>query len=249
MNLMSDDQDRPRRPGDPEGVRIIGADEAEAALEREDVARRRGPDEPRPGDRPGRPPEDAPEPVLRFPLSSETNDPGAESGDLPHWSDPPTGEYGAVGGGNIFDDPSQGTEREWSAFSSSAPRWRDSGDTWGDEEDVSYWGDDDTRVGALDESERDPEDFFSFDEFDEPAPQPSVFAEGGETAGGYYDEAGNYVEDYSEEIQEDVDAGYGEERKIVVGGGRITPGGPRTRVPTPPAAGADRDLGQAAIVG
>ena len=48
--------DRGRTP-DPEGVRIIGAEEAKEALEREDVAHRRSPDEPRPGDRPGSPPE------------------------------------------------------------------------------------------------------------------------------------------------------------------------------------------------
>ena len=57
-------RDRIERP-DPEGVRIIGADEAERALERDDVARRRSPEDPRPGDRPTRPPDDAPEPVLR----------------------------------------------------------------------------------------------------------------------------------------------------------------------------------------
>lgn len=96
---MNDDESTSDRepPADPEGVRIIGPDEAEKALERDDVARRRGPDEPRPGDRPGGLPVDAPEPVLRFPLASSVGEP-EETPELPHWSDPPTGEFGAVGG-------------------------------------------------------------------------------------------------------------------------------------------------------
>lgn len=66
--------DRPGAPGNPrsadpsEGVRIIGAEEAAEAMERGDVAARRGGNEPRYGDRPQRPPV-GPRPVLRFPLA------------------------------------------------------------------------------------------------------------------------------------------------------------------------------------
>ena len=49
-------------------MRIIGAEEAAEALERGDVAQRRGDDEPRYGDRPTSPAADGPRPVLRFPL-------------------------------------------------------------------------------------------------------------------------------------------------------------------------------------
>ena len=51
-----------------EGVRIIGAEEAEKAIEREDVARRLPEDAPRYGDRPEGPPGDGPRPAIRFPL-------------------------------------------------------------------------------------------------------------------------------------------------------------------------------------
>ena len=250
---MDDDDNRPDRgsPADPEGVRIIGPDEAERALERDDVARRRGPDEPRPGDRPRRPPEDAPEPVLRFPLSSSNvgDDPGPE---LPHWSDPPTGEFGAIGG-SLFDDDPGTVERdpEWSAFTTSTPRWRDADDSWSEEEDVRVFGDDETRIGALDDSDRpDPEDFFSFDELDQPPPGRSVFDQADDpvdlpvpdfVVGGADDDLG--YEPYEDE-EEDTGA-----RKIVVGGGRVTPGDQRRTRPPAPGVGGDRNIGQAAAVG
>ncbi len=244
---MTDDEtpDKARRP-DPEGVRIIGADEAEAALERDDIARRRGPDDPRPGDRPGRPPADAPEPVLRFPLSSTAGEPEEQAPELPHWSDPPTGEFGAVGGTLFEDDRAPAADGEWSAFSSGAPRWRDGGDeTWSEDEDVRAFGDDETRIGALDESDRpDPEDFFSFDEIADPAPGRSVFDEGVPEE---FLEQEPEVEYYDDDAGDEDD---GDPRKIVVGGGRVSPGAPaRSRAATAAGVGGDRDIRQAAIVG
>ncbi|HEV7721212.1 MAG TPA: hypothetical protein VGO60_08005, partial [Iamia sp.] len=69
---MADDRRRDdARPGDPaEGVRIIGAEEAAEAMERGDVAERRGTHLPRYGDRPSRPPA-GPKPALRFPLAAD----------------------------------------------------------------------------------------------------------------------------------------------------------------------------------
>ena len=244
---MSDDyESRPERgvPDDPEGVRIIGPDEAEKALERDDVARRRGPDDPRPGDRPGGPPEDAPEPVLRFPLSSSADE--EEPAELPHWSDPPTGEFTAAGPSLFEDQEAEATgDSEWSAFTSSAPRWRDGDDQWSDEEDVRAFGDDETRIGALDDSDRpDPEDFFRFDEIDEGRPGRSVFGEAPLDA------------DLDDDVYAEPDDELGDDdtgpRKIVVGRGRIRPG--RTdRMQTPAAAaggiGGDRNIRQAAAVG
>lgn len=247
---MNDDENTPGRdrPDDPEGVRIIGADEAAEALERDDVAKRRSPDEPRPGDRPGSPPEDAPEPVLRFPLSSAAS--GADEGpDLPHWTEPPTGQVGVVGGGSLFgeDDPAEGGEPEWSAFTSGSPRWRDQNDPWSDQDDVRAFGDDETRIGALDESERpDPDDFFTFDELDAPPPGRSVFAEAGD--GGFHDPDADLYDDEAVYDDDFADEETGP-RKIVVGGGRVSPGNPlRQRTPRQ-GVGADRNIGQAAAVG
>lgn len=58
-----------------EGVRLIGAEEAEQAVERGEVARRRDESEPRFGDRPKPQPSDI-SPTLRFPLA-ETADPSS----------------------------------------------------------------------------------------------------------------------------------------------------------------------------
>lgn len=256
---MSDDEnlsdpgtgrDRP----DPEGVRIIGAEEAAEALERDDIAHRRAPEEPRPGDRPGPPPPDAPEPVLRFPLSSSAVD--EPSAELPHWTEPPTGQQSAVGG-TIFDDD-QG-EEDWSGFS-AAPRWRDERDEWTDEADLRSFGGDDTRVGALDTDRPDPDDFFTFDDLDAPPPGRSVFAEGDPydpAAEAYVDEVGYGEVAYDDDGYDDVEADpsgpnpalAAGPRKIVVGGGRVTPGNPASARAARPGVGGDRDIGQAAIVG
>ncbi len=257
---MSDDEnlsdpgpgrDRP----DPEGVRIIGAEEAAEALGRDDIAHRRAPEEPRPGDRPGSPPPDAPEPVLRFPLSSSaTEEPSAE---LPHWTEPPTGQQPALGG-TIFDDD-QG-EEDWSGFS-AAPRWRDEGDDWTDEADLRAFGSDDTRVGALDTDRPDPDDFFTFDDLDAPPVGRSVFDDPAVDDLGdadLYDDGIGYDEvayddaAYADSELEPSGAGPAlatGPRKIVVGGGRVTPGSPPTPPPGRRGVGGDRDIGQAAIVG
>ena len=249
----SDDPARDK-PADPEGVRIIGADEAERALERDDVARRRGPDDPRPGDRPGGPPQDAPEPVLRFPLSSSAAE--EEPPELPHWSDPPTGEFGAVGGSLFEDeDPGVGGQQEWSSFTSSTPRWRDSDDHWSEDDDVRAFGDDETRIGALDDSDRpDPEDFFSFDELDQPPPGRSVFDDATAAAPPADDDVAYRISDTDDWVDDDPDDladDFGDDgpRKIVVGGGRVTPGDPRRARPPVAGVGGDRDIGQAAAVG
>jgi phosphatidate cytidylyltransferase len=153
-----------------EGVRIIGAEEAEKAIEREDVARRIPPDAPRFGDRPDAPPAEGPRPAIRFPLSGASDpsdidrppivppDPPAA---MPHWTEPATGEVPAVlASGEDEDDLDA-----WSAFSSSQPRWRGEGAHYQREEydDFSRLADDETRVGALDPNPPDPDEFFDFD--------------------------------------------------------------------------------------
>lgn len=167
-----DQQARPtRQPG--EGVRIIGAEEAAAALEEGKVAGRRPEDAPRFGDVPERPKETGSS--YRFPLP-ESVDPaevgprptvvvpgGSSSPDMPHWTEPPTGEVPKVLAG---DDPEDDDLGAWSGFASRAPRWRDSGTDWEDADfdDVSALSDDETRIGALDVNRTEHSDLFSFDE-------------------------------------------------------------------------------------
>jgi phosphatidate cytidylyltransferase len=169
-----------------EGVRIIGAEEAEKAIEREDVARRLPEDAPRYGDRPEGPPDDAPRPAIRFPLSGSSNpsdierppvlpaDPVRTSGEhrLPHWTEPATGEVPKVlaSSGEGDDDLDA-----WSSFTTSQPRWRgESPESERDEfNDFSRLADEDTRVGALDPNRPGPEEYFEFDDVNAEPPDAS----------------------------------------------------------------------------
>ena len=175
-------------PKDPaEGVRIIGAEEAAEALERGDVAPRLPDSQPRFGDRPPSLPEGV-RPALRFPLSADadptelirpavvppaipddTQGPASGQVELPHWTDPPTGEVPAV---LSRDDAEPDEDLDvWSTFAGAppTPRWRGESADWSeaDYEGVAI-GDDDTRLGALDDSDRPTDDeLFSFDDVDE----------------------------------------------------------------------------------
>lgn len=132
---MADDRRREdARPGDPaEGVRIIGAEEAAEAIERGDVASRRGGDLPRYGDRPARPPAGSPKPALRFPLDASADPAEAASvrpargvrfdpRPVPAWDETP-----------VEDDPAGDP---WPAEGA----W-DEASEWGerDNEDVAAW--------------------------------------------------------------------------------------------------------------
>jgi len=146
----------PRAPG--EGIRIIGAEEASAAVDGPGGGRRA---QNRPHDVPPPPPARAP--TLRFPLEDDEADddavedadqgaPAPAAAELPHWTEPPTGEVPRVG-----DEPS------W-----SGPRWRDSGADW--DETAIDLGDEEPRLGALDTSRPDVPDLY---DFDEPAAPPT----------------------------------------------------------------------------
>ncbi len=179
---MVDHKDRPDR--DPEretveGVRIIGAAEAAEAVERGDVAGRLSEQKPVRGDQ--GPPSGA-RPALRFPLDVDSDpadllrgptagvgpsDDPSPSGtvELPHWTDPPTGEVPAVLAGDEDDDMDA-----WSSFATSSPtRWRGADDDWDDTgEYTAALFDDAEPLGALDQSDRPTDDdLFSFDDLDE----------------------------------------------------------------------------------
>jgi phosphatidate cytidylyltransferase len=176
-----------------EGVRIIGAEEAAEALERGDVAPRRGEGELKYGDRPARPPEDAPRPAMRFPLPAEEAEgvsrprvtptppppPPVPPASMPHWADPPTGEVPRIlPEGEGTEGASEEDLDAWSSFATSGPRWRDQGSDWADPDyDAEALAHDaETRVGSLDDSDRrSPDDFFGFDE--QPAVAPVIAAD------------------------------------------------------------------------
>lgn len=172
-----------------EGVRIIGAEEAAEALERGDVAPRRGEGELKYGDRPAPPPEDA-RPAVRFPLSAEESDaalrprvvptPPPPAAPMPHWTDPPTGEVPKIVPEGIEEGAGDDLEA-WSSFATSGPRWRDQAGDWeeADFDAADFGHDEGTRVGALDDRDRPaPDDFFTVHEeedlvtIDEVPPRP-----------------------------------------------------------------------------
>jgi phosphatidate cytidylyltransferase len=168
------------RAPEKEGVRLIGADEAAEALERDDTVQRRRGDEPKFGDRPAIPDADDNRPTIRFPLASDASPqpageaqaaPPPRSGDdLPHWTEPPTGEVPRIFAAEDFDEDESSS---WAGFSSGQPRWRGEGpERHDDYDDFSRLADDETRVGALASDDRPhPDDFFAFgdEELDEQA--------------------------------------------------------------------------------
>ena len=264
--------DRDDRPDPPsEGVRIIGAEEAAEAIERGEVAPRRGDDELRYGDRPPPPASDGPRPVLRFPLGSSSDardvprgpaaDPISEPVELPHWTQPPTGQVPQI----LPDQPhaSRDEPEDWASFATSSPRWQDDqarGEGAGYD---ASWGDADP-LGALDDRERPThDDFFSFADLDGPvAPSRSVFADVDEEPAPAAPPEASWDDPPAYEDQDEYEDP--PTRRVATGQrvGRAV-GGASHRAPRLPRGGGggggaggaghtggmDRDLGQAAAVG
>lgn len=254
---MDHERHQDKRTDPPsEGVRIIGAEEAAEALERGDVAQRRGDDQPRYGDRPHSPTADGPRPVLRFPLGSSSDprdierpvvaahDPISEQVELPHWTEPATGQVP-----QILPDPPDGAEDldDWASFASSTPRWRDDSTRHERDEQLVSWGDDeddDDRLGALDTSERPThDDFFTFADLDDAVvPGSSVFAASDDDEGFGADWAP------ATDLEEEVNVPYDAPRPRRAGTRtRRTAVGEDHRTPRP--ASPDRDMGMAVVVG
>jgi phosphatidate cytidylyltransferase len=126
------------RPG--EGVRVVGPD-----------------------GNPGRPPVPPQRAPGRFPLPEDSGsgwsaepppeprrrggrDPSSGSVQLPHWTDPPTGEVPRLGGGSADDD-----YESWSSFTGPGTRFRGDSSDWnaGDFTHGELAQDDNTMIGAL----------------------------------------------------------------------------------------------------
>lgn len=186
-----DEEFETTRPPRAEGVRILGAEEAAAAVSAQQAGHEPALQEPLRFERRA-----APEPPSAsdelWPVDEDPNPSGgfeaAAPPNLPHWTEPPTGEVPAVLTGRfgesedgLFEDGEADDDLSaWSALS-SAPRWRDQHDAWDDSgfDDASVLADPEPPLGALDESRGayefdDEEDFESFEDFedDEPAPIP-----------------------------------------------------------------------------
>ena len=170
-----------------EGVRIIGAEEAATALESGHAAGRQPDDAPRYGDVPPPPPA-GPRPAHRFPLPDSV-DPAAMSRpplvpapepdpvvspELPHWTEPPTGEVPSV----LATDGDDEDLEAWSGLTQRAPRWRDQESDWEEPDfhDASALADDGLREGVLDPDRTEHSDLFSFDDAPVREPEPTQVA-------------------------------------------------------------------------
>lgn len=234
---MPYDDDEPKRKD--EGVRLLGADEAAEAEGRDDVAHRRGRGEPRFGDRPASPEPAGPRPTLRFPLpADEAPQPRVRARDddtaLPHWTEPATGEVPRIFAAEDLDDDA---DSGWSAFSSGQPRWRGENDRHeAPDHDFRAFGDDETKVGALADDDRDPEDFFSFDDEEGWEREPARVG------------AADFDDEY-EDDEEPAHAAGPRTRAISSDPRRSSAGRPSAAAPFDRPGGAGRDLPVAVGVG
>ncbi|MDQ1521149.1 MAG: phosphatidate cytidylyltransferase, partial [Actinomycetota bacterium] len=153
---FDDDGNAPASPA--EGVRILGAEEAQAALdagtvravEPEPAAPPPAPDD---GDDPARFPKEGPSWSAATPTDAvdppETPTGEMEVPPLPHWSEPATGAVPAIFADDEADDADPDLDA-WASLSGSQPRFRAEGADWAEADFVE--GDlagGEARVGAL----------------------------------------------------------------------------------------------------
>lgn len=86
---------------------------------------------------------------------------GGSGPELPHWTDPPTGDIPRLSSG----EPGEGDDlAAWQALGSRGLRWRDEASDWDDLDDMADLGGDEAPLGALDTNRTEHSDVYSFDE-------------------------------------------------------------------------------------
>ena len=167
-----DDEFEPSRPR-AEGVRILGAEEAAQAVASQSgehpVVQEPLRFQPRTDSFDDA--SDDSEPTSQYSFVDEEPVAAAAPPNLPHWTEPATGEVPAVLSGRFGESEVDVTEdaeddddlAAWSALSGGAPRWRDQHDAWDDSgyDDASVLAGSEPPLGALDESRTS---IFEFDE-------------------------------------------------------------------------------------
>lgn len=101
-------------------------------------------------------------PPASMPLDEGITVTGGFGTELPHWTDPPTGEVPRIRPGT----PGEGSDdlAAWEALGSGSTRWRDDTTGWGELGEMDDLADDEAPVGALDNSRTEHSDLYSFDE-------------------------------------------------------------------------------------
>jgi phosphatidate cytidylyltransferase len=220
-----------------EGVRLIGADEAAEALERDDIRHRLREDEPRFGDRPASAEAGGSRPALRFPLGSYEDptaierppvvpvQPPTEAPELSHWAGSAAEEVPKMN----RRDPRKGDD-PWSTLADSDPRWRDDPRSPAGSsgppprrppapppveptrQRPAVTGEDWPDPGQPQPSDPRQAAPVSYEEDVEPPPGRSVFADAGQQPAyedAYADEA--YADEYDATYDETYDDAYGDE--------------------------------------
>ena len=115
-----------------------------------------GPSTPRPGRA-----RETPQPTT--PLDPEGGLTVTGGTELPHWTDPPTGEVPRI---LIGDDEGEDEDdlAAWQALGSRVTRWRDDAGDWDDMGELADLASDVAPTGALDQSRTEHSDLYSFDE-------------------------------------------------------------------------------------
>jgi phosphatidate cytidylyltransferase len=121
--------------------------------------------------------EDLASPPTRGSAEPSVSMPISESVELPHWTEPATGEVPKVIIGDVDDDEDEAAR--WSSFADQGPRWRDqsSGGWEPDDTGVAHLIADpdeaEVALGALDTSSRlSDEEYLNFDDLDIPQQSP-----------------------------------------------------------------------------
>ncbi|MBO0691672.1 MAG: phosphatidate cytidylyltransferase [Acidimicrobiaceae bacterium] len=83
--------------------------------------------------------------------------------DLPHWTDPPTGEVSKLLPGEEGAEP-EDLDGWRAANQETGVGWRDDAEDWNNIGEIDELGSEETRVGAMDPSRPDPGDLYSFEE-------------------------------------------------------------------------------------
>jgi phosphatidate cytidylyltransferase len=100
--------------------------------------------------------------------------------DLPHWTDPPTGDVPRIlPDDDLREDQSEEDLEAWRALGARGIRWRDAEDDWDAGDEIGDLAGDDEPEGVLDQTRSEQSDLYSFDEDFErvtsrPGGQPSI---------------------------------------------------------------------------
>ncbi|HXQ75210.1 MAG TPA: phosphatidate cytidylyltransferase [Acidimicrobiales bacterium] len=174
----------------------------------------------------------------------------ARSTELPHWTDPPTGQVPAVLERRSENDLDSGS---WSASGDAGPAWREHRHEWDDSAfDPSLLADETTRVGAMEEVPLEERQPWEFDDLGTPAGGTPVSWGPSPDPGGVRlrdEEAGQaMVTSSARSTAEPTEAGYqvGEEPP----GGQVPPAGNGVpSISSSPLRGSPDPLSPAAVPG